>query len=299
MPADIALEASNEEILLYFKIDGEGLDAQTFGNALLTFDELYRAINSIANPGREIEVDFIRSDQGSIRAVFRVFTKDTKTLFHAPITLLILPILISIIVNKVTSDSVKIVVNDESYIVEYGKEKIILPRGAAEIVQRVDKDASVRRSVQKFFSVVESDPSVSAVDFRLPSAPNNPIVPIGRDQFITLRDLPELASPDLPKHREQPYYRVSLVVIAAVLEKAKSKWRFLWNGHRISADIRDDDFFEKLAKHEYEFGQGDTLLVDLVAVQDLNELVGAYENKSYHINKVYKHTKGPKQEPLL
>jgi hypothetical protein len=53
MSADIALEASNEEILLYFRIDGEGLDAQTFGNALLTFDELYRAINSIAKPSFE------------------------------------------------------------------------------------------------------------------------------------------------------------------------------------------------------------------------------------------------------
>jgi hypothetical protein len=299
MPADIALEASNEEILLYFKIDGEGLDAQTFGNALLIFDELYRAINSIANPGREIEVDFISSDQGSIRAVFRVFTKDTKSLLRAPVTLLILPILIGVLVNKVTSDSVKIVVNDSSYVVEYGNEKIILPRDAAQIVQRVDKDSAVRRNVRKFFSVVESDPAIRAIDFRLPKAPNEPIIPITRDQFVTLRDLPELISPDLPKHREQPHYRVPLVVIAAVLEKAKSKWRFLWNGHRIAADIRDDDFFEKLAKHEYEFGQGDTLLVDLVAAQELNELIGAYENKSFHITKVHKHTKGPRQGLLL
>jgi hypothetical protein len=299
MSADISLEASDEEILLYFKIDGAGLDAQTFGNALLTFDELYRAINSIVNPGREIEVDFIRSDQGSIRAVFRVLTKDTKTLLRAPITLLILPILIGILVNKVTSDSVKIVINDASYVVEYGSEKVILPRDAAQTVQRVDRDPGVRRTVRKFFSVVESDPTVSAIDFRLPKAPNEPIIPITRDQFATLRDLPELVSPEKPKHREQPYYRVPVVVIAAVLEKAKSKWRFLWNGNRIAADIRDDDFFEKMAKHEYEFGQGDILLVDLVAAQELNELVGAYENKSFHITKVHKHTKGPKQEPLL
>jgi hypothetical protein len=167
MSADVTLEASDEEILLYFKIDGDGLAAQTFGNALLTFDELYRAINSIANPGREIEVDFISSDQGSIRAVFRVFTKDTKSLIRAPVTVLILPILIGILVNKVTSDTVKIVVNDGSYIVEYGNEKIILPRDTAQTVQRVDKDAAVRRNVRKFFSVVESDPTVSAIDFRL------------------------------------------------------------------------------------------------------------------------------------
>jgi hypothetical protein len=58
-------------------------------------------------------------------------------------------------------------------------------------------------------------------------------------------------------------------------------------------------FFAKLANHEYEFGQGDTLTVNLIAEQELNEFVGAYENKSFYITKVHKHTKGPKQEQLL
>lgn len=299
MSADVVLEASNEEILLYFNIEGQGLDAQTFGNALLTFDELYRAINAIVNPGNEIEVDFISSDQGSIRAILRAVKKDAKTLLHAPITMIVFPILISIIVNKITSDSVKIVVNDNSYVVEYGSEKIILPRETSKTVERVDGDANVRRTVRKFFSVVESDPTVKSVDFRSPKVPSQPIVPITRDQFAFLRELPELSFPELPKHREQPYFRVPVVVLTAVLEKSKRKWQFLWNGHKISADIRDEGFFEKLATHEYEFGQGDTLFVDLIAEQELNTFVGAYENKSFYISKVHKHSKGPKQGQLL
>jgi hypothetical protein len=300
MSADVVLEdASDEEILLYFKIDGDGLDAQTFGNALLSFDELYRAIDAIANPGREIEVDFIRSDQGSIRAVIRVFTKDTKTLLRSPITLVILPFLLGFLVNKITSDSVIIVVSDSSYIVEHGTEKIILPKDSAKIVERLDRDPAVRRTVRKFFNVVESDSSVREVDFRLAKAPDKPVLPISRDQFVSLRDLPEIELPELPKKREEPYNHVAVVVLTAVLEKSKRKWQFLWNGHKIAADIRDDSFFSKLANHEYEFGQGDSLIVDLIAQQELNDLVGAYENKSFYIAKVYKHSKGPKQEPLL
>jgi len=57
---DIAIESSDEEIVLYFKIDAEGVDAQTFGNALISFDELYRAINGILNPGVEVEIELIR-----------------------------------------------------------------------------------------------------------------------------------------------------------------------------------------------------------------------------------------------
>jgi hypothetical protein len=128
MSAELTLEASDEEILLYFKIAGEGLDAQTFANSLLAFDELYRAINAIANPGREIEVDFIRSDVGSIRAVIRIFKKDTQTLLHAPVSLLILPILIAVVVTKIMSDPIGITINDDSYIVQQGAEKIVLPK---------------------------------------------------------------------------------------------------------------------------------------------------------------------------
>jgi hypothetical protein len=248
MSADVTFEASDEEILLYFKIAGEGLDAQTFANSLLAFDELYRAINAIANPGREIQVDFIRSDVGSIRAIIRIFKKDTQTLLHAPVTLLILPILIAIVVTKIMSDSVSITINDDSYVVQQGTEKVVLPRGTAHMVQRVDKDPAVRRTIRKFFSVVESDTNVTAVDFRLPQLPNAPIIPVEKNQFATLRDLAEPELPVLPKTREEFYDRIPVVVLTAVLERSKRKWQFLWSGHKISADIRDADFFCKISQ---------------------------------------------------
>jgi hypothetical protein len=89
-------------------------------------------------------------------------------------------------------------------------------------------------------------------------------------------------------------------VVTAVLEKSTTrKWQFLWNGVKIRADIHDTDFFEKLALHEYEFGQGDSLVIDLVAEQELNEFLHAYETKSYHVMKVHSHTRGPKQPSML
>lgn len=45
MSMDVAVEFDGEEIVLYFSIDADGVDAQTFGNALISFDGLYRAIN--------------------------------------------------------------------------------------------------------------------------------------------------------------------------------------------------------------------------------------------------------------
>ncbi len=37
MSMDFAVESDGEEIVLYFSIDAEGVDAQTFGNALISF----------------------------------------------------------------------------------------------------------------------------------------------------------------------------------------------------------------------------------------------------------------------
>lgn len=299
MSMDLVLEASGEEIVLYFEIESEGLDAQTFGNALISFDEIYRAINGILNPGVEVEIEFIRSDQGSIRAILKSLKKDTQTFLDAPFVYIVYPFLLAILANTLTSTDVKIIVKDDSYIVEHGKQQIVLPRDAAAKVERIERDPSVRRPVRNFFSVVDADPNVKSVDFRSPSSPDEPAIPIERQKFATLREIPDLIPADFPKEKEQRYYRQRVIVVTAVLEKTKRKWQFLWNSQKISADIRDDQFFEKLAQHEYEFGQGDSLIVDLVAEQSLNEIVKAYETKGYHITRVHSHSKGPKQPSML
>lgn len=299
MAIDIVLDGSGEEIVLYFEIESEGLHAQTFGNALLAFDELYRSINSVVNPGVEVDVEFIRSDQGSVRAVLKALKKDAKTLIDHPISQIIFPFLLAILVTWLTSERINITVNDDSYIVEHGRERIILPRDAAEKAKRVENDFSVRRSARNFFAVCEADPNVKSVDFRSPKAPDQAVIPVSRDKFPIIREMPELVLPELPKARTQNYYQQRVVVLTAVLERSKRKWQFLWGGQKISADIQDDDFFAKMAQHEYEFGQGDQLVVDMVADQELNEIVSAYETRGYHIIKVHSHTKGPKQPSML
>jgi hypothetical protein len=211
----------------------------------------------------------------------------------------VFPFLLGLLVNVITSDNVKIVVNDDSYVVVHGNERVVLPKNAEEKARRVERDPAVRQAVRNFFSVVESDPNVKGVDFRSPKVPDQPTLPIERDKFIVLREIPDIIAPDLPKERKQPYLRQNVVVVTAVLEKARRKWQFIWNGQRISADIQDEGFFDKLAQHEYEFGQGDTLIVDLVAEQELNEIVGAYVTKRYHVTKVHSHNRGPKQSSLF
>ena len=300
MSMEVAVEFEGEEIVLYFSIDADGVDAQTFGNALISFDGLYRSINGVLNPGLDVEIEFIRSDQGSIRAILRSFKKDTRSLLKQPFLFVVYPFLIGVLASNVLSPDVKVIINDNSYIVKSGNREIVLPRQAEQKAEQVQRSPSVRHAVRNFFAVVESDPNIKAVDFRSPNVPDQPVIPIERDQFAVLRELPEIVEPDLPKHKQETHFRQSVVVVTAVLEKStKRKWQFLWNGHKIWADIHDTTFFDKLFVHEYEFGQGDSLVIDLIAEQELNEFVHAYETKSYHVIKVHSHTRGPKQPSMF
>ena len=126
MAVDIALDRSGEEILLYFDISTEGLHAQTFGNALLAFDELYRSINAVINPGVEIQIEFIRSDQGSVRAVLKALKKDAQELIAKPLSLIIVPFLLGVLATWLLDDKITITVNDDSYVVQRGHERIVL-----------------------------------------------------------------------------------------------------------------------------------------------------------------------------
>lgn len=299
MALDVVLESEGEEIVLYFDIEGEGLHAQTFGSALLAFDDLYRAINAVVNPGLEVEVEFIRSDQGSVRAVLKALKKDAKDLLEKPLSLIVLPFLIAILATWLMDEKITVTVNDDSYIVERGHERIVLPREAHERATKAENDTAVRRSARNFFAICEADPSVKAVDFRSSGSPGREIIPIDRERFQIIREMPELVLPEMEQTRTQIYYRQHVVLLTAVLQKSKRKWQFLWGGQKIWANITDPDFFTKLATHEYEFGQGDQLVVDLATDQELNEIVGAYENRAYHIVRVHSHTKGPKQPSML
>lgn len=67
----------------------------------------------------------------------------------------------------------------------------------------------------------------------------------------------------------------------------KNKWQFLTKfGHKISAIIKDNTFFESVKKNDVYFGFGDVMFVDLEITQEFNQIAKAYENKSYTITAI-------------
>ena len=88
----------------------------------------------------------------------------------------------------------------------------------------------------------------------------------------------------------------TVYIVKPVLEKSPTRrWEFIWNGNRVSANITDMGFLEKMEQGEYRFGAGDKMVVDLQINQVLNPMYNAWLNESYQIILIHEHI--PKEGP--
>jgi hypothetical protein len=98
-------------------------------------------------------------------------------------------------------------------------------------------------------------------------------------QLVDKRDFQTLAIPEeeLPSEgRQYRDYRTTLPVVKAIFHKGRRKWEFVWQGHKISAPIVDDEFFDRLARREIWLAQGDELDVMLRVHQILDDINKVY-----------------------
>ena len=66
------------------------------------------------------------SAQGSVRAVLKALKKDAQELIAKPLSLIIVPFLLGVLATWLLDDKITITVNDDSYVVQRGHERIVL-----------------------------------------------------------------------------------------------------------------------------------------------------------------------------
>ncbi|HUY69310.1 MAG TPA: hypothetical protein VMV79_08425 [Alphaproteobacteria bacterium] len=289
-------ELSGDDFVLHFGGRPNEVDAYTFANSILAFSEALREINHQLNPEFRIEIAIDALGSGSFRARLKTGAKKVSGLFATSLKELLIGILAAMIYAKISDAPVKIVVNDDSYVIEQGHDRIILPKEIYEAKNRLSDFHAIDRHLTQAFDTLKEDPSITEFGITRKIDDKKPIVVIPRKAFDRLSET-QIKQPD----QKQKFIEknAKLVVIKAVFERSERKWQFVWNGIRISAPIKDQTFFDRLAKREFEFGQGDILDVVLGIHQTLDDVSGAYINDSYEILKVLGHTQGPKQMEML
>lgn len=79
--------------------------------------------------------------------------------------------------------------------------------------------------------------------------------------------------------------------------EASNKWGFVWNGLKIQAYIKDDNFFKRVDSGE-KFAKGDSLIADIKVYQIYEHSIGNWINDYYEITEIKKHTSRPEQVEL-
>lgn len=288
---------TGNEFVFHFGGRPNEVDAFTFANSILAFSEALREISRQINPEARVEIAIDAVGTGSFRARMKTATSMIG-LFKKPASELAIAILAIFIYEKAhPQPPIQIIVEDDSYVVQHGEDRIILPKFAGDLKKKLPHPEEVDTYVSRAFSVLEEDPSVTELGITPNIGDKFPLAIIPRDDFGRL-SVPGLPGRPDPKKRATPE-PAELVVVRAVLERSDRKWQFIWRGLRISAPIKDPTFFDRLAAHEFQFGQGDVLVAELTIHQSLDDITGAWVNDFYEVTRVISKKPPAEQKDLL
>jgi hypothetical protein len=186
-------------------------------------------------------------------------------------------------------EPVAVQVDGDEMIITQGNDRIIVPRVVHEATQAVAKNPVFVRSVDRMLGSVIIDEHVTG--FGLTSDPNGPppALLLPRD-LLAIRDAP--ADPEAKTRVIEE--ECDLYIVKAIMERSKRKWEFKWHGVNIAAPIKDPNFYNDFASHNFTIAPGDEFQARVAIRQRRDDISGVYANVGYEVLHVYRHISHPK-----
>ncbi len=139
----------------------------------------------------------------------------------------------------------------------------------------------VKDAIAQNFDAINNDPSITG--FELTDKQERPIIRVEREDFSDLSLKSEEISND-----ERILTEAATLHIVRLSFDESLKWEFYYKGNRISAKIKDPNFFQLIDQGE-SFAKGDILEVELQINQKWDGTVDTFVNKSYQIIRIIRH----------
>jgi len=164
-------------------------------------------------------------------------------------------------------------------------------------------NSQVTQDFNRAFACAEKDDSIKEIGFYKGGKKEELLVNIPVTNFVDFIK-PEIFETDVPPEKKEGIVHADVTIHTPVLArttagKKRSKWKVIYKNRTISADIRDEDFQQKVDSAFYRFGVGDKLKVEIIEKKifntELNEFI--VDNTGYVITKVLGHIQRKKQVP--
>ena len=286
---------------LKIKFDGQThqIEANTLINSFLHFTSIVQEINTELNTGKKIDIKINALPEGSflIHLTIESLTllEQAQKLFSSPTSSAVANIITELggiyglyrwLGGKLPKRQKKV---EGKVTLENSKGDTIT---ISETTINIYNNKVVQKSLNQGFATLEND--INVTGFEILDENDTQLVIIERDLFADLSNGFENSTTETEKILTK---NAILNIVRLSFDKTQ-KWEFYYEGNKITAKIDDIDFQIKIDKGE-AFAKGDTLEVELAILQEFDQTVNTFINKSYKINKIITHIPRPKQVDLF
>ncbi|MBS1799280.1 MAG: hypothetical protein JSS95_05590 [Acidobacteria bacterium] len=296
--AELRISSFENEFVLYFETPESRINAYALASTLVSLADAAKAAGRSLNSAVDIEIVVEAIQSGSFKAKIAALAREsgifTKQQLIAGFTSIVFGVLGNYIYDHTLAKKgdVQVVVNTDEVIVTQGDTKIIVPREIHDATQVVAQNPVFTRAIDQMLASITLDDRVTAFGFAkdLNAAPDL-LIP---RELLAIRDnfLEEQAKTRVVEEN------CNLYIVKAIMERSKRKWEFKWHGITISAPIKDPNFYDDFAKHNFTIAPGDEFQVRLAIHQKKDDISGIYTNTSYEILEVYRHISRPRPQAL-
>ena len=188
--ATIEISQFESEIVLYFRTPETRISAYTLASTLVSVADAAREANNVVNPGYEIEVVVTALADGSFKAVLKTVFKEIGNLFSKDtLKAIIIGIISTYIYEKALAPNrdVKVVVNEQTVVIEQGDTKIIVPKNIYEAKQLVEKSSRFKESMSRTFSTIGRDEHIDGFAISRKVYQKNPQLQFRANPFNPLK----------------------------------------------------------------------------------------------------------------
>lgn len=163
-----------------------------------------------------------------------------------------------------------------------------------DIYNIYSKNKKINEYIQKTFESITEEPSIDGFTIE-PVDIDVEKFTVSRDEFSDM-----ISENDIFLEEEKIVIKenVKLEIIKLVFDKTR-KWEFVYDGFKISANIEDIEFLDKVSKSIERFGKGDILISDIKIIQIFDENNNVFINKNFTLLKVKEHKIIEKEKPLF
>jgi hypothetical protein len=293
--AELRISTFENTIVLYFQTPEPRVNAYALAATLVALADSAKAAARTLNAGVEVEIVVEALGSGSFRAKVTAIARQAGLFVKNQVaTGVIIGVLASYVYDHTLGkkEPVEVIVQTDEVIVVSGNDRIVVPRAIHDAKQLVERDPHFVRSMDRMLGSTVLDDTVTGFGLA-PSIEGPPPELILDRSLLEMRDS-GAAEPSFRTIEED----ADLYIVKAIMERSSRKWEFKWHGITISAPIKDPDFYDNFAKHNFTIAPGDEFQARIAIYQKRDEISGVYSNVKYEVLHVYRHISRPKPEGL-